>query len=38
MSDIKIYGEHDGTIRVLHTLRPFAIARAGPGEFDPYKD
>src|SRR5262249_15822571 len=30
--------EHDGTIRVLHTLRPFAVAMAGPGEFDPYKD
>jgi tRNA-splicing ligase RtcB (3'-phosphate/5'-hydroxy nucleic acid ligase) len=30
--------EHDGTIKVLHTLRPFAVAMAGPGEFDPYKD
>ena len=30
--------EHDGTIQVLHTLRPFAVAMAGPGEFDPYKD
>jgi tRNA-splicing ligase RtcB (3'-phosphate/5'-hydroxy nucleic acid ligase) len=30
--------EHDGTIHVLHTLRPFAVAMAGPGEFDPYKD
>jgi tRNA-splicing ligase RtcB (3'-phosphate/5'-hydroxy nucleic acid ligase) len=30
--------EHDGTIKVLHTLRPFAGAMAGPGEFDPYKD
>jgi tRNA-splicing ligase RtcB len=30
--------EHDGTIRVLHALRPFAVAMAGPGEFDPYKD
>jgi tRNA-splicing ligase RtcB len=30
--------EHDGTIRVLHTLRPFAVAMAGLGEFDPYKD
>ena len=30
--------EHDGTIKVLHSLRPFAVAMAGPGEFDPYKD
>ena len=30
--------EHDGTIKVIHTLRPFAVAMAGPGEFDPYKD
>ena len=22
----------------LRTLRPFAVAMAGPGEFDPYKD
>ena len=27
-----------GTIRVLHTLRPFAVAMAGEGEFDPFKD
>jgi tRNA-splicing ligase RtcB len=26
------------TIRVLHRLRPFAVAMAGPGEFDPFKD
>ena len=30
--------EHDGTVKGLHTLRPFAVAMAGPGEFDPYKD
>ena len=30
--------EPDGTVKVLHTLRPFAVAMAGPGEFDPYKD
>ena len=29
---------HDGTIRVLHTLRPFAVAMAGDGEFDPFED
>ena len=27
-----------GTVRVLHRLRPFAVAMAGPGEFDPFKD
>jgi hypothetical protein len=27
-----------GTVRVLHTLRPFAVAMAGAGEFDPWKD
>jgi tRNA-splicing ligase RtcB len=25
-------------IRVLCTLRPFAVAPAGEGEFDPWKD
>jgi tRNA-splicing ligase RtcB len=29
---------HAGTIRILHTLRPFAVAMAGAGEFDPFKD
>jgi tRNA-splicing ligase RtcB len=33
-----VLAEHAGTIRVLHTLRPFAVAMAGAGEFDPYKD
>ncbi|MGU3475670.1 RtcB family protein [Methylobacterium sp. D48H] len=33
-----VLAEHVGTIRVLHTLRPFAVAMAGEGEFDPYKD
>lgn len=27
---------HHGTIRILHTLRPFAVAMAGEGEFDPF--
>ena len=27
-----------GTVKVLHTLRPFAVAMAGAGEFDPFKD
>ncbi|MEO3470351.1 RtcB family protein [Roseomonas sp. CAU 1739] len=26
------------TVRVLHRLRPMAVAMAGPGEFDPFKD
>lgn len=30
--------EHGNSIRVLHTLRPFAVAMAGAGEFDPFKD
>lgn len=29
---------HAASIRVLHTLRPFGVAMAGAGEFDPYKD
>ena len=33
-----VLAEHAGTIRVLHTLRPFAVAMAGSGEFDPFKD
>ena len=27
-----------GSVKVLHTLRPFAVAMAGNGEFDPWKD
>ncbi len=33
-----VLAQHAGTIRVLHTLRPFAVAMAGEGEFDPFKD
>ncbi|MFO1036679.1 MAG: RtcB family protein [Geminicoccaceae bacterium] len=29
---------HAGTVKVLHTLRPFAVAMAGRGDFDPWKD
>jgi tRNA-splicing ligase RtcB len=36
LEDVLAY--HKGTIRIVHTLRPFAVAMAGPGEFDPYKD
>jgi tRNA-splicing ligase RtcB (3'-phosphate/5'-hydroxy nucleic acid ligase) len=34
----EVIAYHADTIRVLHRLRPFAVAMAGAGEFDPYKD
>jgi tRNA-splicing ligase RtcB len=34
----EVIAEHAGTVRVLHMLRPFAVAMAGAGEFDPWKD
>jgi hypothetical protein len=34
----EVLAQHAGTIRVLHKLRPFAVAMAGAGEFDPFKD
>ena len=34
----EVLAQHAGTIRVLHTLRPFAVAMAGEREFDPFKD
>jgi tRNA-splicing ligase RtcB len=33
-----VLAEHAGSVKVLHTLRPFAVAMAGEGEFDPFKD
>jgi hypothetical protein len=33
-----VLAHHAGTVKVLHTLRPFAVAMAGEGEFDPFKD
>lgn len=33
-----VLAQHAGTVRVQHTLRPFAVAMAGDGEFDPFKD
>lgn len=33
-----VLAQHEGTIRVLHTLRPFAVVMAGAGEVDPFKD
>lgn len=34
----EVLADHAHTIRVLHKLRPFAVAMAGEGEFDPFKD
>lgn len=34
----EVLAAHEGTIRVLHTLRPVGVAMAGENEFDPYKD
>jgi tRNA-splicing ligase RtcB len=34
----EVLARHAGTVKVLHTLRPFAVAMAGSGEFDPWKD
>jgi tRNA-splicing ligase RtcB (3'-phosphate/5'-hydroxy nucleic acid ligase) len=34
----EVIAEHAGTVRVLHTLAPFAVSMAGAGEFDPWKD
>lgn len=33
----EVLAEHEGTIRILHTLTPVGVAMAG-NEFDPYKD
>jgi tRNA-splicing ligase RtcB len=34
----EVLAHHSGTVKVLHTLRPFAVAMAGAGEFDPIMD
>jgi tRNA-splicing ligase RtcB len=34
----EVLAEHSGSIKVQHTLRPFAVAMAGGNEFDPFKD
>jgi tRNA-splicing ligase RtcB (3'-phosphate/5'-hydroxy nucleic acid ligase) len=34
----EVLAQHANSVRVLHTLRPFAVAMAGSGEFDPFKD
>ncbi|WP_249156713.1 RtcB family protein [Bradyrhizobium sp. KB893862 SZCCT0404] len=33
-----VLAHHSGSVKVLHTLRPFAVVMAGKGEFDPWKD
>jgi len=30
--------QHAGSVKVLHTLRPFAVVMAGASKFDPFKD
>jgi tRNA-splicing ligase RtcB len=34
----EVLGHHEGTIRVLNTLRPIGVAMAGDRELDPYRD
>lgn len=34
----EVLAQHAGSVRVLHTLRPFAVVMAGEGEFDPFRD
>ena len=34
----EVLAQHAGSVKVLHTLRPFAVAMAGAGEFDPFID
>ena len=34
----EVIAQHAGTVKVLHTLRPFAVAMAGHREQDPWKD
>jgi tRNA-splicing ligase RtcB len=33
-----VLAAHAGTVRIEHTLKPFAVVMAGASEFDPYKD
>lgn len=33
-----LLAHHAGMVKVLHTLRPFAVAMAGDDTFDPWKD
>ena len=33
-----VLAHHAGSVKLLHTLRPFAVVMAGEGEFDPFRD
>lgn len=33
-----VLAHHTGSVKIVHTLRPFAVAMAGEGEVDPFKD
>jgi tRNA-splicing ligase RtcB len=33
-----VLAHHTGSVKVLHSLRPFAVAMAGSGEYDPFRD
>lgn len=34
----EVLAAQEGTVEVLHTLRPLIVIMAGSDEFDPYKD
>ena len=34
----EVIAQHARTVKVLHTLRPFAVVMAGMRELDPWKD
>jgi tRNA-splicing ligase RtcB len=34
----EVLAAHSGSVRVVHTLRPFAVVMAGANELDPFKD
>lgn len=34
----EVLNYHEGTVKILHTLRPLIVCMAGKDEFDPYKD
>lgn len=34
----EVLAQHAGTVKILHTLRPFGVVMAGEGEYDPFRD
>jgi tRNA-splicing ligase RtcB len=34
----EVLAHHRASVKLIHTLRPFAVAMAGEAEFDPWKD